>query len=54
MAYETKVILILLAQQIVRCKTIKEAYNSIAKAASVEGVNLPPYEDFIAEMNIDS
>ena len=50
MAYETKVILMLLAQQVAKAKTVKEAYNSIAKAASVEGVSLPTYEEFVAEM----
>jgi hypothetical protein len=45
MAYETKVILSLLAQQISRLKTIKQAYNAIVEAASVEGVQLPSYED---------
>ena len=49
MAYETKVILSLLAQLIGKSKTIKEAYNAIVKAANVEGVELPSYEDFVKE-----
>ena len=48
MAYETKVILMLLAQQIARCESVKEAYDSIARAASVEGVKLPSYEEILA------
>jgi len=46
MAYETKVILALLAQQIGRAKTIKEAYTLVVQAASVEGFILPSYEEF--------
>jgi hypothetical protein len=50
MAYETKVILMLLAQQIGKAKSIKEAYTLVAKAASVEGLVLPTYEEFIKEI----
>ena len=50
MAYETKVILMLLAQQVAKSKTVKEAYNAIARAASVEGVLLPPFEEFLREI----
>ena len=50
MAYETKVILTLLAQQVGKSKTIKEAYTAIVKAANVEGLSLPLYEDFIKEL----
>ena len=50
MAYETKVILMLLAQQVAKSKTVKEAYNAIARAASVEGVSLPPFEEFLREI----
>jgi hypothetical protein len=46
MAYETKVILALLAEQVAKAKTPKEAYNAIRRAANVEGVQLPTYEDF--------
>ena len=49
-AYETKVILMLLAQQIGRAETVKEAYTIVAKAASVEGVQLPTYEEFQKEL----
>ena len=50
MAYETKVNLMLLAQQIAKCETIEEAYNAIAMAANVEGMNLPTFEEFKREL----
>jgi len=50
MAYETKVILSLLAQQVGKCKTIKEAYTAIVRAASVEGLVLPSYEEFMEQV----
>jgi hypothetical protein len=45
MAYETKVILALLADRIANADSAKEAYEVIAKAASVEGLELPKYEE---------
>ena len=48
-AYETKVILTLLAQQIGRAKSIKEAYTIVVTAANVEGLKLPTYEEFLKE-----
>jgi Tfp pilus assembly protein PilF len=51
MAYETKVILTLLAQQVGRAKSLKEAYMIIVKAANVEGVILPNYEQFLQEID---
>ena len=50
MAYETKIILMLLAQQVGRAKTIKEAYTIIAAAANVEGMILPTFEEFQKEL----
>ena len=50
MAYETKVILALLAQNVGKSKTIKEAYTAIVRAANVEGLELPSYEDFQKEI----
>ena len=47
MSYETKVILALLAQRIGMAKSVKEAYEAIVMAASVEGLELPSYEDFL-------
>jgi len=48
--YETKVLLSLLADNIARAKTPKEAYAVIVAAANVEGVNLPSYEEKLAEI----
>ena len=45
-SYETKVILTLLAQQVGKAKSLKEAYTFIINAASVEGLELPSYEEF--------
>lgn len=48
MAYETKAIFSLLADSIGRAKSAKEAYNVVVRAANVEGVNLPTYDEFQA------
>jgi hypothetical protein len=45
MAYETKVILALLAERIANADSAEEAYEVITKAASVEGLQLPTYEE---------
>ena len=50
MAYETKVILTLIAEAIGRAETVEEAYTIIVQAASVDGVTLPSYEEFIAQL----
>jgi len=50
MAYETKVILTLLAQQIGRAKTVKEAYTLVIQAANIEDFKLPSYEEFLKEL----
>jgi len=47
MAYETKVILKLLANAIGNAETIEEAYEVIAEAASVEDLTLPSYDEVI-------
>ena len=47
MAYETKVILMMIAESIGKAKSLKEAYDFVAKAASVEGLQLPTYEEFV-------
>jgi len=44
MTYETKVILRLLADSVARSKNLKQAYGYIARAANVEGLELPDYE----------
>ena len=50
MAYETKVILALLAQQISKCETIEEAYLAVTMAANVEGLELPSLEEMKKKM----
>ena len=45
MAFETKVIMSLLAQSISKADTVEEAYNVVRAAAGVEGLKLPSYED---------
>jgi hypothetical protein len=54
MAYETKVIMALLAQQVGKAKTVKEAYSAIVKAANVEGVKLPSYEEYLTELEAEA
>ena len=49
MAYETKVIMSLLARQIGNSATIEEAYTAIVEAANVEGLKLPSYSEFKKE-----
>ncbi len=49
MAYETKVILISLAEAALRTNS-REMYNLIAKMANAEGVVLQPYKEAKAEM----
>jgi len=49
MAFETKVILSLLADNVGNSKSIREAYGYIVKAANVEGLILPAYDQFIRE-----
>ena len=45
MAYETKVILTMIAEAIARSKSLKEAYGYVARAASAEGLKLPSYDE---------
>ena len=51
MALETKVILKLLANTIIKSSSIEEAYIAVAEAANVEGVALPSYEDAMKALN---
>ena len=48
MAYETKVILMLLANQVALAKTTKQAFEMIRSAAQVEGLTIPEYEELRA------
>ena len=50
MAYETKVILTLLAQQVGRASSVREVYMMIVRAANIEGVKLPDYDEFLKEL----
>jgi hypothetical protein len=50
MAFETKAFLSTLADNIAKSKTIKEIYITVMKAANVEGVSVPTYEDAIKEL----
>jgi len=45
MAYETKVILTLIADAIARAKSTKEAYGYVVRAANAEGLQLPSFEE---------
>lgn len=49
MAYETKVLLIALAE--IACRTnSREVYNAITKMANAEGVVIKPYDEAKAEI----
>lgn len=48
--YETKVILTLLAHQIATSKSVEEAYAAVRRAANVEGLQLPPLDEFLREI----
>ena len=50
MAFEIKAILSALADSIAKSKTLKEAYMAVMKAANVEGVSIPTYEDAMKEI----
>ncbi|MCL2575531.1 MAG: hypothetical protein FWE33_03770 [Defluviitaleaceae bacterium] len=50
MVCETKVILALLAKIVGKAETVEEAYQCIVKAASVEGLTLPSYEEYQEEL----
>ena len=45
MAYETKVILKSLANQVVLARDLEQAYELIKDVAQTEEMTLPPYED---------
>jgi len=45
MAYETKVILRLLADRIADADDLEEAYESVVNAATVEGMKIPKYPE---------
>ena len=45
MAYETKVLLMAIAQLVQKADSLKEVYEAIEKMANVEGVVLDPYSE---------
>ena len=49
MTYETKVILVSLAEIVVKAKDPKEIYKALQKMANVEGIVLQPFEEAKAE-----
>jgi len=50
MAYDTKVLLSSLAQNVAKSETVEEAYLAIIQSANVEGVQLPTYDDAVKEI----
>jgi hypothetical protein len=50
MAYDTKALVVALADSVAKSNTLKEADLTIMKAANVEGVALKSYEDAIEEI----
>ena len=45
MAYETKVLLMMVLQIVSESKTIEEAYAKIALVANVDGMTIPPLDE---------
>ena len=52
MAYETKVILRMLANQVALAETIEQAFELIRTAAQVEGLTIPDYEEVRRELKV--
>ena len=50
MAYETKVILRSLVNQIALAKTVKQAFNMVRSTAEVEGLVIPEFEQVRKEL----
>ena len=50
MAYETKVILIALANAAIRADSMKDVYDVIAEMANAEGVVIKSYEEAKAKL----
>ena len=50
LAYETKVLLVALAQIVCKAENIEEIYASLMQMANSEGVILKPYEDARLEL----
>jgi hypothetical protein len=45
MAYDTKLIIRLIADNIAKSESLREAYDSVVEAANIEGVKLPNYKE---------
>ena len=54
MAYETKVILRMLANQVALAETTEQAFEMIRSAAQVEGLTIPGYEEVRKELGVKS
>ena len=50
MAFETKVILSLLARHIAKAESLEEAYEAVAEAANVEGLDLPSFQEMLKKV----
>lgn len=50
MAYDTKAMFSLIANNIAKSASLEEAYAAVLEAANAEGVSLPTYEEKIAEI----
>ena len=50
MASETKVILTVIIDAIAKSKTVEEAYDTVAKAARVEGLEVLSYDDAVKQL----
>ena len=51
MAYETKVLLKMLARQTASAESLEEVYEFIADAANAEGVHVPGYLEALEKVN---
>jgi hypothetical protein len=50
MAYDTKVLLSALAQNIAKSETVEEAYFAVVESANVEGVQIPTYDEAMKKL----
>ena len=52
--YETKVILKMVTEIIVRSKSLKQAYEAVAECAQDEGFQLPKFEEKLKRLENDT
>jgi hypothetical protein len=50
MAFETKVLISLIARHIAKADSLEEAYEAVMEAANVEGMDLPSYEAMLVKL----